>query len=130
MARTDVVYTGDTVVLELAIQGCEFVGVLHRKAEGGCDAYVRLWDSELDGLDVERITELRKRADQSKEIYVVSLPGSIFNPLTRWRARNELREWLRQSMGLEYRFWDRIKEWSWRLAGILETTSWQGWWRR
>jgi hypothetical protein len=124
MARTEVAYTGDTKVIEVAVHGCEFVGVLHRKSEGGCDAYLRMWDSELDGLDIQRITELRKRGDQNKEIYIASLPGSILNPLTRWRARSELRTWLQHSMGLEYRFRDRLKELGWKLADLAANTWW------
>lgn len=129
MARTDVAYTGEPELFDVAVHGCEFSGLLYSKVEGGCDAYLRLVDSDFAGLDTERITELRRRADHNKEIYVASLPGSVLNPLTAWRARRELRDWLCHSMGLEYRAKDRLKEWGWRLADLLDRSWWPGGWR-
>ncbi len=126
MARTDVAYTGEPELFDVAVQGCEFAGLLYSKVEGGCDAYLRLWDSDFASLDTRRITNLRKRADQSKEIYVASLPGSALNPLTTWWARRELRDWLCHSMGLENHATDRLKEWGWRLADLADWARWYG----
>ncbi len=119
MARPEVQYSGKERVFEVAVNGCESVGILYRKAQGGCDLYLRLWDSEFDGLEVHTITELRRRGDQQKQIYVADIPGSLLNPLTMRRAKGSLREWLRESFGMEYRFRDRMKEWVWAVADLL-----------
>ena len=119
MAKTNVLYKGDPRVFEVAMHGCEFVGLVYEKAAGDCDIYIRLWDSEFDGMDIQRITDLRKRGDQNKEIFAGELSGSILNPLTVWRAKNVLREWLQHNFGLEYGLRDQAKEFIWKVASFL-----------
>lgn len=120
MTRSDTPYTQFTKTVNVALGGCEFVGVLYERLDREFDLYLHVGESDLQGLEVAHITWLRTQADSNREIFVDHLGESRLNPLLVHKGKRILREWLERSLGIRRSLRDYAREGLWLVADILD----------
>ncbi|MBZ5554766.1 MAG: hypothetical protein LAO21_18770 [Acidobacteriia bacterium] len=86
-------------LFEIPFARCSFGGILYERKSGGFDLYLSMEPSDVEHLDLAKITWLRHQGDSNKETFIDHYEDTKMSKQLMSQAKDRLEDWLHTSLG-------------------------------